>query len=341
MSQPEDWTEPGAFEVSPGVYRIPLPLPNDGLRAVNVYALIDGPDLVLVDGGWALERSQRQLEVALASIGRGLPEITRFLVTHVHRDHYTQAVAIRRQTGARVFLGSGEEPSLRALAAPGATPLATQLRLLATAGAGPLVTELLARVGDRRVDATDFELPDGWLDGASPVRLQGRELGVLPTPGHTRGHVVFTDRVAGLLFAGDHVLPRITPSIGFEVEPGELPLRDFLTSLRLVRRMPDLRLLPAHGPVGDSVHARVDQLLDHHGARLDACQAAVVAGAETGFDAARALPWTRRNRRFDELDPFNRMLATIETAAHLDLLAAQGRLTRLTVDGVHRYAQIG
>ena len=34
------WTEPGTFEVAPGVYRIPLPLPNDGLRAVNVYALV-------------------------------------------------------------------------------------------------------------------------------------------------------------------------------------------------------------------------------------------------------------------------------------------------------------
>ncbi|MGH3629143.1 MAG: MBL fold metallo-hydrolase, partial [Sciscionella sp.] len=32
------WEEPGAFPVAPGVHRIPLPLPNDGLRAVNVYA---------------------------------------------------------------------------------------------------------------------------------------------------------------------------------------------------------------------------------------------------------------------------------------------------------------
>ena len=39
MDQPDDWTEPGAFEVAPGVHRIPLPLPNDGLRAVNVYAV--------------------------------------------------------------------------------------------------------------------------------------------------------------------------------------------------------------------------------------------------------------------------------------------------------------
>ena len=33
------WTEPGASRWRPGVHRIPLPLPMDGLRAVNVYVL--------------------------------------------------------------------------------------------------------------------------------------------------------------------------------------------------------------------------------------------------------------------------------------------------------------
>ena len=47
-------------------------------------------------------------------------------------------------------------------------------------------------------------------------RLTGRDLLAVPTPGHTQGHVVFADVERALLFAGDHVLPRITPSVGFE-----------------------------------------------------------------------------------------------------------------------------
>ena len=66
-------------------------------------------------------------------------------------------------------------------------------------------------------------------------------------PGHTAGHFVFADLDAGLLFAGDHVLPTITPSVGFELVYADDPLRDFLGSLERVRRLPDLRLLPAHG----------------------------------------------------------------------------------------------
>src|SRR5437870_2153401 len=111
----DDWTAWGAYEVSPGVHRIPLPLPNDGLRAVNVYAIHSGPDLVLVDGGWALDESRQRVTAALNTLGAGLSDISRFLVTHIHRDHYTQAIAIRRTFGSSVALGIGERTGLAAI----------------------------------------------------------------------------------------------------------------------------------------------------------------------------------------------------------------------------------
>jgi glyoxylase-like metal-dependent hydrolase (beta-lactamase superfamily II) len=160
----------------------------------------------------------------------------------------------------------------------------------------------------------------------------------LPTPGHTQGHVVFLDERAGVLFAGDHVLPHITPSIGFEPVPGRLPLGDYLESLRLVRSYPDLRLLPAHGPIAPSVHARVDELLAHHEDRLAESLEAIRDGAGTAYEAARRLGWTRRHRRFDDLDLFNQTLATGETAAHLELLVVRDELRSSTVDGVVEYS---
>jgi hypothetical protein len=56
---------------------------------------------------------------------------------------------------------------------------------------------------------------------------------------------------------------------------------------------------------------------------------------------ARALRWTRRGRRLDDLDPFNQMLAVTETRAHLELLAAQGRLVVTWDDEVAFYAPAG
>ena len=41
----------------------------------------------------------------------------------------------------------------------------------------------------------------------------------------TRGHMAFEDPQGGLLFTGDHIVPRITPPIAFERVPEELALR--------------------------------------------------------------------------------------------------------------------
>ncbi len=332
------WTEPGAFEVAPGVHRIPLPLPTDGLRAVNVYAIQSADGLVLIDSGWALDVARDQLEQALATLGHDFGDIQRFLVTHMHRDHFTMAIALRRTFGAKIALGIGEQPSLdQVLSGRGSAKATEMVRW----GARPLIDRWREVFGtDERQGREHYEQPDEWLEGTARIDLGDRTLIALPTPGHTQGHVVFVDEQAGVLFAGDHVLPHITPSIGFEPAPAKLPLGDYLDSLRLVRSYPDLRLLPAHGPVAPSVHARVDELLEHHEHRLADTLAAVRDGAGTAFDAARRLGWTRRHRAFDDLDLFNQTLATGETAAHLEVLVVRGELNSSLVDGVVEYSAV-
>jgi hypothetical protein len=81
----------------------------------------------------------------------------------------------------------------------------------------------------------------------------------------------------------------------------------------------------------------VDELLAHHGLRVDATLTAVRTGRTTAHEVARALTWTRHERRLDDLDPFNRMLATLETAAHLAVLAERGALRTTDRDGVSHY----
>jgi glyoxylase-like metal-dependent hydrolase (beta-lactamase superfamily II) len=137
------------------------------------------------------------------------------------------------------------------------------------------------------------------------------------------------------------VLPTITPSIGFEPVPVEQPLRDFLGSLTKVRGLPDLRLLPAHGPVAPSSHARIDELLAHHEHRLALCLDAITGRPRTAYDVAGVLPWTRHERMLAELDVFNAALASMETKAHLELLVARGRATREVTDGGVVFAGVG
>ncbi|MGH8862112.1 MAG: MBL fold metallo-hydrolase [Jatrophihabitantaceae bacterium] len=337
MSDNEDrhaWERSGAFEVAPGVHRIPLPLPGDALRAVNVYAISDGDGVVMIDGGWAMAGATDLLERGLGSIGHRVADIREFLVTHVHRDHYTQAIAVRRITGAEVSLGEGEKVTLDAIRAVSEQPEVARMR---RAGATGIAATLATWDPER--DLTDWEYPDRWLSDGLDLPLRTRTLRVVATPGHTAGHVVFHDPGATAMFAGDHVLPHITPSIGVELLHAESPLRDYLDSLRLMLTLPDARLLPAHGPVTDSTHARVEALLCHHDERLTATADAVAGGASTGFEVARVLGWTRRQRRLDDLDLFNQVLAVNETVAHLEVLVERGWLVRTVEDGVDRYTR--
>jgi glyoxylase-like metal-dependent hydrolase (beta-lactamase superfamily II) len=333
-----DWTAPDVEDVAPGVHRIPLPLPNDNLRAVNVYAVEDGNGLVLVDSGWAIPDARVRLEEALTTLGCAFSDIDRFLITHAHRDHFTQAITLRREWRTKVSLGAGERATIEILQDPDRRPLDPQLHQLLRYGAGPLVEQIVAGNAEHeRPDRSVWELPDDWLEEGELTLTSGRRLSIIETPGHTRGHVVFHDHAAALLFAGDHVLPTITPSIGFEPVLSPDPLGDFLGSLARVRQMPDALLLPAHGPVAPSVHARIDELIDHHGRRLAETLAAVAAGSVTAFEVATQLRWTRRGRTLDELDQFNQMLAISETGAHLSLLVAQRRIAQTLDREVYRY----
>ncbi len=364
MSDRYAWIEEGAHPAAPGVYRIPLPLPSDGLRAVNVYAIEAAAGLVLIDSGWALANARDQLERSLALIGAGLPDVRQFLVTHMHRDHYTQAVEIRRMFGTPVALGEGEKPSIDGLLSGEFQPFRAQLAIVRAAGASGVADRLaqLASIGlggrDRetrkselmppdhpplRTGATigaalGYEPPDEWIAADQAFDIGTRTLTAVSTPGHTRGHVVFTDADAGLLFAGDHVLPHITPSIGFQEAPSPDPLREYLQSLTVVRQLPDMLLLPAHGPVSPSAHSRIDELTAHHAERLR-LMADVLSGRQaTAYDVALAVGWTRRQLKLADLDLMNQMLAICETVYHLDLLVAQARaVSQVGEDGIRHY----
>jgi glyoxylase-like metal-dependent hydrolase (beta-lactamase superfamily II) len=344
-----DWTEPGIYGVTAGVYRVPLSLPDDGLRAVNAYVLEGDGDLAIVDSGQAIPLAREQLAAALGALSATVTDVSRIVVTHYHRDHYTQAVALRREFGQRLALGAQEAHSLafHRTDGPTAGSYGPQIELLRECGAAELAGRLVSHAPDESGPTSPslgwdiWEDPDDWMKDGAVVATAGRRLAAIETPGHTRGHVVYLDEPAGQLFTGDHILPHITPSIGFEGVLAPYPLRDYLESLTKIASLPDAQLLPAHGPVRDSVHARVEELLRHHAQRLDDSQAAVRQGHDTPLTAARQLTWTGRMRSLEQLDDMNAMLAVLETKAHLDLLVLRGVLSTCVESGIRHYAGPG
>jgi glyoxylase-like metal-dependent hydrolase (beta-lactamase superfamily II) len=331
------WETPGTYLVRDGVYRIPLPLPGDALKSVNVYAIEHDEGIVLIDAGQHLIEARTALERGLSSLGFEFGDISSIYVTHIHRDHYTQAVALRREFDIPISIGVGEERSFRRIKEIRTSGRNHQTDLLVQAGAATLMEQLTRADSATAEEVDSFEMPNSWLVDDEKLILSGRELRVMATPGHTQGHVVFIDATHHLLFAGDHILPHITPSIGFEPVRGDLPLGDFMSSLAKVRSLPDLELLPAHGPTHTSAHHRIDQLLDHHETRLSQSLAHIVERPRTAWEVAGLLRWTRRERQLSELDLLNQFLATMETQFHLDLLVDRNRATKTSSNSVSYY----
>ena len=272
------------MEVASGVHRIPLPLPLDGLRAVNIYAIEDGGRIVLIDSGSPHPKSVRGLEQGLESIGAGVADVGLVLASHAHYDHYGLASRIRAESGATVALGERDLPMLSvALERDKYDRWREQRRKwLGRHGAATLLDDMEQLEAHEPVDVAGgiglWEPPDRLLQHDEVVELQDRELQVRWTPGHTRGHSVFLDAGNELLFAGDHVLPHITPSLGLEPFSDGRALELFLQSLVAVRDLEVRLVLPGHGPVFADLAKRVDELLAHHDQRLECCVAAVSNG---------------------------------------------------------------
>jgi glyoxylase-like metal-dependent hydrolase (beta-lactamase superfamily II) len=213
------WIEPDVEDLGGGVYRIPLPLPMDGLKAVNVYAIADPGGVDLIDAGIALIPARERLTAALRQIGYELGDIRNFFVTHIHIDHYSLAVELRRTFHTMISLGEEERANLAAIRelmnGIGSPVNFFGFDSLRRLGAPELEASLAAANRDAPANV-QWEDPDRWLPDGTDLELRTRTLRAVHTPGHTRGHLVFHDAAAQLMFAGDHVLPQITPS-------GQLP----------------------------------------------------------------------------------------------------------------------
>ena len=164
------------------------------------------------------------------------------------------------------------------------------------------------------------------------IGLGGSEARVVHTPGHSDFHFVLHDERRRLLFAGDHLLLKITPNIGLWTYTAPRPLRRYLDSLKGLRALDVDLIFPGHGPLFHDLDGRIGELLLHHEERLAVTLAAFDGGPATPFEVAR--------RVFPEdLTDHQLRFALAETLAHLEHLEGDGYVEQVA-DGVISYRAI-
>jgi len=330
---------PPRAELLPGVWRLPLPLRDSPLGHVNTYLVRTDDGYLLVDCGWDTADTLRALEGHLRALDVRFPDVRHLVVTHIHPDHYGLAGRLREITSADLSFHRLERLYIESRYADADDLLAEMREWLRLNGTPQNELDQLNRGSTSMMERVQIAYPDRTLDGGEEIPCGRYTFKVIWTPGHAAGHICLYDGGNKVLLSGDHVLPRITPSVGLHVRTQGNPLADYLDSLRLIGRLQAELVLPGHGEPFRGLPERTAELLAHHQRRLDEIVHLLRPGeaeARTGFDIARQMRWGSR-RAWDDLSGFERRLAVTETLAHVELLHARSQVGKRFADGVVSY----
>jgi glyoxylase-like metal-dependent hydrolase (beta-lactamase superfamily II) len=314
--------QPPVEQERPGLWSIPVPLPNTPLRYVLVYALELPDGVAIVDAGWDTPEAWSALAAGLQVGGFALADVRAILITHIHPDHYGLAGRVREESGGWIGLHRLEAETLPARYGNAEELIRRGEAWLRRAGAAADEASALAGSSRDMLPFVRMAEPDRLIEDGEVVPLPGWQLRAVWTPGHTPGHLCFHEERTGVLLSGDHVLPRITPNVSAHPQQLPDPLRAFLDSLAKVGELDVDEVLPAHEYRFRGLPGRVADLREHHEQRLAELLALVrQRPGSTTWQLAERLPW---RRPWAQIVGFSRRAAVGETLAHLELLVSRG-----------------
>ena len=190
----------------------------------NTYIIWDDTlEAAVIDAGNMNERENEVLAKFIADNGLK-PKYA--LNTHGHFDHLLGVDFLREKYGAQLAMSSKDEFLLK-----GASVSA----------------ELFGVKADSLPEAIDVD-----LEGKESIKFGNTELKIIPTPGHTPGHVAFFEPESKVLFTGDTLFRE---SIGRT----DLPGGDYSWIMRSIIEniLPlgdDVKIYPGHGETSDIGH---------------------------------------------------------------------------------------
>ena len=315
---------PPVEQVRSGVWSMPVTIPDNPLRYTLAYLLLSDTGAVVVDPGWDSERGWQDLQAGFETAGVPADRVTGIVVTHVHLDHHGLSRRLSEVSGAPIAMHSAEVEALPSRIRDVVGSQSAHSWLSRCGAPADVMAEFNSDLADM-LGVFRLAEPDVLLDDGDALDLPGRQVRVVWTPGHTPGHICLYDADHGVLLTGDHLLPRISPNIGLTPGSMDSPLASYLSSLSLMGDYDSAEALPAHEYRFRGIAGRASALIEHHGVRAgEVLEVIAAAGQATIWDVTTKLTWSRG---WDQINGFMRRAALFETAAHIQYLEQEGKLT--------------
>jgi len=315
--------------ILPDLYRITLPMPFR-LRHVHVYALLHDGGVALFDTGMNIPETYSVLDEALATLGKTTRDIDRIFLTHFHADHCGTAGRLQEISGASVYLSQSDEMRLQYNNRHEELVERARHFFLPQGLPQKAMDNLVKLMAVFRKATVPFRV-DRHLEPGDTFTLGGRTIEVIAAPGHTAGQMCFYLPGEGILLAGDHILPDITPNLSPDIFRLEYrPLRSFLDSLGAIRGLPVRMVWPAHGDPYPDLPKRVDEIREHHAERTQLVVEALRGKEKTAFEVSADIFGV-------DLPEFDQFLALNETYVHIVELLDRGAVRAAERGGLFRY----
>jgi glyoxylase-like metal-dependent hydrolase (beta-lactamase superfamily II) len=339
----------------PCAHLISLPTPWD-VGYVQVH-LIESDPLTLIDTGVDDAASRTALASALESLGYGLEDLQRVILTHYHRDHLGQAESLRESADQlEVWAHELAVPMVEGFSVERDENLVDTAALLREYGVpegaiGSMIAERERRI--RRDPALCRPTKvDRVLRHGDMVEFKDFGLEVIHSPGHTAGHILLQHAASGVLFSGDQILGGAVPNsenyyLDALPDPGD-PLRrrprfkgllEYRRSLRVLRRQSFGTILPGFGGVVRVPDRAIRDALLYYEVRIQRIERSLRSVTALGQSVTAYEIW---HSLFPNDDPATEMRTRLlMVIGALDVLEDLGQcVTQRRDDGVllHRHA---
>lgn len=265
------------MEIAPNVHSIPVSRKTFMGTYPPNVYLVAGREAALIDAGYGDEADVRARVDYIKDLAD--TSLAYIVVTHAHRDHAGGAESIKEATRAKIVLH-----------------------------------RLDAERQNRYLQATtvDMEVEDG-----DTLEVDGAEMEVIHSPGHSPGHICLYLREERVLFSGDNV-----PGAGtVTIAAPEGDMGQYVDSLKRLLTY-DIRMIcPGHGPLIREPRRKIQEIIDHRLEREEQVLSCLRQGKGTIEEMVREI--------YPELD--RRLLGDARgvVLAHLIKLEGEKRVTQL------------
>lgn len=310
-----------------GFYQVAIPIPVP-LKAVNCYLTKSSLGWHIIDTGFHTEQAKSTWKSVFRLLNIAPQDVVEIVVTHFHPDHFGLAGWLQEYTKAPVkisldskrmvqdlWIDNKEAELFDQFSYEHGMKIDVRRKILD-------YLQYFPRYVSPFPDFTIFEEGEHFYWSDDYVAIH--------TPGHADGHMIFYSSNNTTVLAGDLLLPKITPNVGYFPGFNSNPLKSFFDSLCKIQQYKLDTVLSGHRYVYKDGNKRARELISHHHERLRE----IVMYLQTPCTAQELSEKLFSHLSMDS-DPLQLLFALQETLAHLIYLEEEGMIdSEAGYDGV-------